>query len=130
MNEENLDGAKLVASAIAGLDYHYVVVNDKSYVLPPPTIARIAGACYWLTELGEGETVHAILSSLKNVEHLARALSWFIEGNDSLYEELAQGSLTEVVAAIEEALSMIDVTNFIQLSVLQRSAKMLIAKPK
>ena len=50
------EGARMVASAIVGLDYRIIVVNDKSYIIHPPTIAKIAGATYWLCEAGDGKT--------------------------------------------------------------------------
>lgn len=131
MEESNKkDGAKMIASAILGLDYKMVIVNDKSYIMEPPTIAKIAGATYWLCEYGDGKTLRDILMSLSKAENLTKALSWMIQGDDRLSEELAQGSLTEVVAGIEAGFSMIEATNFMRLSALQRSARLLVAKPK
>ncbi len=130
MDNEIQDGAKLVAAAIVGLDYKYITVNNTPYVLKPPTIHRLAGAAYWLTECGGGDSIKDVLETLANAESLAKALSWFINGDDSLAGELAQGTPTEVIAGIEQAFSMIDVENFIKLSALHRSAKMLIAKQK
>lgn len=124
------DGAMMVASAIIGMDYKMVIVNDKSYIIEPPTIARIAGATYWLCDYGEGEKLRDILMSLSKVENLAKALSWLIQGNDELSEELAKGSLTEVVDGIEAGFRMIEATNFMRLSALQKSARLLVAKQK
>lgn len=133
MTQENnvpQDGARMIASAIIGMDYRLIVVNDKSYIIMPPTIAKIAGASFWLTDLSDGNTLKEILSTLPKTESLAKALSWFINGDESLAEELAQGSLTEVMDGVEAAFSMIDAGNFIKLSALQKSARLLIAKPK
>ena len=124
------DGAKMVASAIIGLDYRMIIVNDRSYIMEPPTIAKIAGATYCLCDYGDGKTLREILTSLPKAENLAKALSWFIQANDDLSEELAQGSLSEVVAGIEAGFSMIETSNFMRLSALLKSARLLVAKPK
>lgn len=127
---EKKDGAKMIASAIIGLDYKTVIVNDKAYIMEPPTIAKIAGAAYWLCECGEGENLRDILMSLSKAENLAKALSWLIQADDKLSEELSQGSLSEVIAGIDAGFRMIEATNFMKLSALQRSARLLVAKPK
>lgn len=124
------EGARMVASAIVGLDYRIIVVNDKSYIIHPPTIAKIAGATYWLCEAGDGKTLREILVSLSKSENLTKALSWFIQGNEDLGEELTKGTLDEIVNGIEAAFSMIEAQNFMKLSALQRSASLLVAKPK
>lgn len=129
-NESKPDGAKLIAGAIIGMDYRIAVVNDKSYVIMPPTIAKIAGATYWLCDFGGGSTLREILQSMSKTENLAKALSWFIQGDDALADELAQGGMTEVVDALEAAFSMIDAGNFMKLSALLKSVRLLIAKPK
>lgn len=88
MEESNKkDGAMMIASAIIGLDYKTVIVNDKSYIIEPPTIAKIAGASYWLCDYGEGTTLRDILKCLSKAENLAKALSWLIQENDELSEE-------------------------------------------
>ena len=131
MEESNKkDGAMMIASAIIGLDYKTVIVNDKSYIIEPPTIAKIAGASYWLCDYGEGTTLRDILKCLSKAAKHAKALSWLIQENDELSEELAKGSLTEIVDGIEAGFSMIEATIFMRLSALQKSARLLVAKPK
>ena len=127
---DTLEGARMVASSIVGLDYRIIVVGDKSYIIQPPTIAKIAGATDWLSEMGEGSTMREILTSLSKSENLTKALSWFIQGNNELGEELMKGTMDEIVNGIESAFSMIDASNFMKLSALQKSASRLIAKPK
>lgn len=129
-NTDKNEGARMVASAIVGLDYRIIVVNDKSYIIHPPTIAKIAGATYWLCEAGDGKTLREILTSLSKSENLTKALSWFIQGNEDLGEELAKGTMDEIVNGVEAAFSMIDAENFMKLSALQKSASRLVAKPK
>lgn len=129
-SEPNIEGAKVVSSAVVGLDYRVVVVNAKTYIIHPPTIARISGAAFYLCEFGSADTVRDLLRSLPNTENLTKALSWLIQGDDALSEELAQAVPEEVISAIEAAFSMIGAENFIKLSALQKSVSLLIAKPK
>lgn len=130
MEEKKLDAAKLVSSAILGLDYRNIIVNDKAYIIHPPTIAKLAGATYWLSDIGEGETIHDVIQNMSEMTNIARALSWFIQGDDTLADELAQGTMKEIVGGLEAAFSLIDAENFIRLSVLARSAKTLVAKQR
>lgn len=129
-NTEKANGARMVASAIIGLDYRPIIVNSKTYIINPPTIAMIAGATYFLCEFGDGNTLRQLLASLKNSENLAKALSWFIQGDDKLSEELSQGTMTEIIDGIEAAFSLIEAQNFMKLSALRKSAELLVAKQK
>ena len=51
------DAAKIVASAVLGTDAVNVIVNDKVYVVEPPTIRKLAGAVLWLSDLRPGDNV-------------------------------------------------------------------------
>lgn len=119
----------MVSAALLGLDYRTTIVNDKVYIIHPPTIHKIAAAAYWLDGIITGEDFGSIVDSLKNLNNTATALSYLIAGDDSLAEELAQGQINEVVEGLETAFTLIDTSNFIRLLALERSAKMLIAKP-
>lgn len=123
-------GAKLVDSAILGMDFRSVVVNGKAYVIMPPTIARIAGAGCYLSDFDEVKDVKDIFNLLKDIGNAAKALSWFINGDESLAEELSQGTLEEVVMALETAYSLISVENFSRLSALTRNVSSLTARQK
>lgn len=125
---EKPNGAKMVSAAIIGMDYRNVLVNGKVYAIHPPTIAKIAGAAYWLSDLGDGKTLKELIGSLTSIGNLAHCLSWFIKGNDDLAEELSQAKIGEVVEAIETAFTLIDAGNFLKLSALLRSVRPLIAK--
>lgn len=128
--ENKLDGPKMVASAIIGLDVRNIIVNDKTYVISPPSIARIAGATFWLSEMKDGTNMRELFKNFSNSKNLTRALSWFIQGNDELSDELAEGTLDEIVEALVIACSLIDAENFMKLSVLRRSVRRLVAKQK
>lgn len=124
------NATKIVAGAIIGLDFKVVVVNGKAYAIHPPTIAKIAGAASYLSDIEGGETLQDILMSLTSIESATKALSWLIAGNESLSEELSQGTLEEVVSALEQGLMLISAENFIKLSLLARSVQKVIAKLK
>lgn len=120
--------AKVVCGAILGMDAKTVIVNNKAYYIAPPTIHKIAGAVYYLSDMEEGQTMREVLMSLKDVQLAAHALSWFIRGNDSLFEELCNGTLDEIVDALEVAYSLVSAENFIKLSALAKNVASLTAK--
>lgn len=124
------NAAKIVSSAILGMDFKVVIVNGKSYIVTPPTIKKIAGAAYWLSDVKDGKNIKELLASINNVEPLAHALSWFIQGNDSLFEELSNGTLNEVIDGIESAYSLLSTKNFLRLSVLAKNVASLTAKQR
>lgn len=123
------EGAKIVSSAILGMDFKVVAVAGKSYVIAPPTIKRLAGAGYWLSSI-KGETIKDVLLSKDTPEAFAHALSYMIQGDDGLFGELSNGTDEEIRCALEEAYSMVSVGNFIGLLGLARNVASLIAKPK
>ena len=49
--------SKIVSAAVLGKDFETVFVNGKAYVIHPPTIHKIAGAGYYLSDLKDGITV-------------------------------------------------------------------------
>lgn len=119
---------KLVSSAILGLDGVVVRVAGKRYVINPPTIHRIAGAAYYLSDIGDGKTLPDILKTINNSSNLVKALSWFIAGNTSLCRKLSKGTFDEIVNALEAAYSLIPAKAFIKLSTLAKSVASLTAK--
>lgn len=124
------EGAKIVSDAITGNDFRVVVVNNKSYVINPPTIHKIAGAAGYLSNVGKMETLEDILLSMKATPNASYALSWFIGGNDDLFEELSKGTFEENVDALLVALSLISVENFMKLSALAKNVALLTAKQR
>lgn len=123
-------GSKIITSAILGLDGETVTINDKAYYIKPPTIKRIAGAGYCFSRYGGEETIGEYLRGISDIKELCRALSWFITGDQSLTDELSEGTLDEIVKGIEVAVSLISVENFIKLSALTRSVSSVIASPR
>lgn len=124
-------GSKVISSALLGMDMEIVRVNDKSYAVKPPTIARLAGASYFLADIGDARTMGDVLRTITSgAEGLAHALSWFIQGDDSLYEELSKGTMDEIVTALEKCLNLISTETFLRLSALTKNVSTLIAKPK
>lgn len=124
------DASKTVSAAILGNDFRTVLVAGRAYVIMPPTIHKIAGAA---AHLGAFEDIKSVGDALRSMQHLteaAAALSFFINGDESLKGELSQGTLPEVTYALEAALSLIDVANFSRLSVLTRNVSRLTARPR
>lgn len=123
-------GSKLVSEAIVGDDIKTVIVAEKLYVIHPPTIYKLAGAGKYLSSLGDEQSVRDCIKSINDSEKLVYALSWFIKGDNSLYEDLSRGTFDELVDALSEAYSLISVENFTRLSILAKNVAKLIANQK
>lgn len=127
---DSRNGPRVVAGALLGYDTRTVIIGGQPYVITPPTLHRLAGAAYWLSGYRKLDTMHDILCSLKDIRNLAHAISWFIRGDDSLYGECLGLTLTEAVAILDTAFTLVSTQDFLRLSVLTRSAGMLTAKQK
>lgn len=127
----NENAAQLVTSALLGYDRKAISVNGKVYIIPAPTIKRIAGAGHYLcANMKEGMTLKDVLQDISEAESLCKALSWFINGDDSLADELSNGKYEEIVHGLEVGYSLISIENFIKLSALRKSVAKMIAKPR
>ena len=104
-------GAKIISESIIGGDFRTVFVAGKAYTVYPPTLREA-------------------LLSLGNSEAYSKALSWLIAGDGSLNDELSQGTLDEVVDALDETLSMIDSKVFLKAVSLAKNVSLLAAKPR
>lgn len=124
------NASKIINAAVLGKDFETVFVNGNAYMIHPPTIHKIAGAGYYLSDLKDAATVTDMLRSLKDVETASRALSWLIQGDENLYEELSSGTFDEVVEALATGLSMISAENFYKLLALAKNVAILTAKQK
>ncbi len=120
----------VVSSAILGFDCKVVLVGGKRYVISPPTIKMIAGASYYLSGIEDSGDTNGFLHNVVNSENLAHALSWFINGDDSLFGEMQHGTTDELIDGIEKAYSLISVQNFMKLSALARNVARLTAKQR
>ena len=123
-------GAKIVSESIIGSDIRTVFVAGKAYTVYPPTIHKLAGAISYLSDVKDAESMREILLSLGESEAYSKALSWLIDGDESLSEELAKGTYEENVNALDEALSMIDSKVFLKAVNLARNVSLLAAKPR
>ena len=121
---------KLISGAILGFDGEPVEINGRIYIIKPPTISKIAGASYWLSDLSGASSFEEVFSSLKDLDSVSKALSWFINGDEKLYDELSKGTLEEVVNALEKAFSMVSAENFTRLLILARNVARLTANPR
>lgn len=123
-------GAKVISEAILGRDFRTVVIAGKAYTVHPPTIKRMAGAISHLSGVKEAQTIREVLLSLGDMDRLAKALSWFIAGDESLAAELGKGTLEEVVEALEAVADMIEIKVFLKAASLAKSVSLLAAKPR
>jgi len=133
--EQNIEipnAAKTVSSALLGFDVKVVLVNGNRYVIKPPTIDKIAGGAYWLSRFDRSgkESIDEIIMAMTDINMVSKALSWMIQGDESLAEELAKGTLDENIVALCTAYSMVNTQNFTMLSALARNVGKLIAKQK
>ena len=123
-----MDAIEMVSSAVLGIDQEAVFIGGKVYHIYPPTIRRLVGAVRYLKG-GEGESIREVVLSM-DLEGVAKALSWLVEGNESLYEVFLDAPINDVMEGVIKGLSLIDPGNFMRLSALQKSVRSLIAKPR
>ena len=123
------NAAKIVSSAILGLDVETVIVAGKMYVIMPPTMRKLIGAAYWLSGI-EGDSIKDAIFSATNIEALCHALSWMIQGNENLAEELLDGTDSEIKEALDKAYSLISAENFTGLLALAKNVAKLTAKQR
>lgn len=128
--KDQTKGAKLVSSALLGLDGETCVVGGKVYFMYPPTMKKITGCGHYLSTFGKEESVADFMRKAHSMEDCCKALSWLLVGDESVAEQLAEGTLDEVLTAIEVGLSLIGTKNFPRLSTLSRNVASLIAKPR
>lgn len=124
------NGSKIVSASIVGADFVSVMVNGKCYAVFPPTVHKLAGAGLYLSDFGGEQDLREIIKSINDAGKLAHALSWLVNDDDSLFDELSHGTFDELVSAICEAYSLISVESFTKLSTLARNVSSLIAKQK
>lgn len=124
------NGSKVVSASIIGADFVNVMVNNKVYSIFPPTIHKLAGAGLYLSDFGDEQTFRDVIKSINNSDKLAHTLSWLIKGDNSLVNELEQGTFDELVDAVSQAYSLISVENFTKLSALAKNVRNLIANQK
>lgn len=130
MGNTKRSAAKVVSAAILGLDGETVIVAGKAYHILPPTIKRIAQAAFYLSDMGDAETLKGLLMSIGNPEPLCNALSCMIKGDESLKDDLMEGTLSEIAEALDVAYSLASVENFWRLSALARNVASLTAKQR
>ena len=122
--------SKLVADAILREDFVTIMVNGKTYCISPPTIIKLVKAAKYLDSFEEGKTLAEVLGMLKNLDDTCKALSVFIQGDESISDELSKGTFEEVVNGLQTAYSLISIKDFQTLSILAKSAARMIAKPR
>ena len=123
-------GAKIISESIIGTDFRTVFVAGKAYTVYPPTIHKLSGAISCLAGVKEADNLKEVLLSLGESEAYSKALSWLITGDESLGEELANGTYEENVNALDEVFSLIDSKVFLKAVSLAKNVSLLAAKPR
>lgn len=123
-------GAKIISESIIGGDFRTVFVGGRAYTIYPPTIHKLAGAISHLSGVEEADNLKEILLSLGESEVYCKALSWLINGDERLSDELAKGTYEENVNALDEAFSLIDSKVFLKAVSLAKNVSLLAAKPR
>lgn len=133
------EASKIISSAIIGYDVEIVVVAGKRYVIQPPTIHKMSGAIFHLSDvelknadsLGTVKSFMEFIISLKDsIEQCTKALSWLVKGDDSIYEELSHGAPDEIVEGLIAGFSMIDESVFLKAATLAKNVAKMAANPK
>ena len=127
MEKEN-KGARLVTSAMLGLDGETAVIGGKGYYIHPPTIKKIVGCAHYLGGFGNEDSIGDYIRKLGNLGDICKGLSFLVKGDESLTDELQNGTLDEIIRAVEIGIGLIGTRNFVRLSVLSRNVSGLIAK--
>lgn len=130
MGRAKKNAAKIVSAAILGLDGETVIVAGRAYHILPPTIRKIAQAAFYLSDMDDVSTLKGLIMSIGRPEPLCNALSCMIRGDESLADELMDGTMEEVAEALEVAYSLASVENFWKLSALARNVASLTAKQR
>lgn len=126
-----MDAAKIVSSAIIGADAENIIVGGKAYFVSPPTIRKLAGAGFYLSNLAPTEETNvADILKLLGTDNAAHALSWFVAGDESLTETFLDAPFSDVVGGLVIVYSLISTENFLKLSTLARNVSGLIARQK
>lgn len=124
-----MDAVKLVSSEILGLNAETVSIGGEVYVVNPPTIRRLAGATMYLGGVSAFENTAELVKAVAS-DDLARALSWLLNGDESMTEKFLDCDVNEVALGVAVGISMIDPGNFTALSVSARNVRSLIARQK
>lgn len=130
MGKTKKKAAKVISAAILGLDGETVVVAGRAYHILPPTLKKIAQAAYYLSDMEDADTLKGLMQSVGKPEPLCNALSCMIRGDESLCNDLMEGTMEEVAEALEVAYSLASVENFWRLSALARNVASLTAKQR
>lgn len=102
-------GSGYVSRAMTGGDSQPIVVNEKYYMIPSPTIETIAKVGEALCDEQESKDVRGILYNILHAEAYVKALSRMIIGDDSLVDALLEGTTDEILNGLETGLSMLSI---------------------
>jgi hypothetical protein len=124
--------SNIVSSSIVREDKKTIFINGKAYIIKSPTIHNMAGAISCLSKMDfkEGDTFRDVFINNKDCVQYAKALSWFIEGDAGLSEELEKGTFEDVIEGLESAFELLSPDFFWKAASLTKSACNLAASQK
>lgn len=122
--------SKLITEALLGEDGVTILVDGQSYYVESPTIERIVGAAKYLHHVEDCKSLEDILNIMSNLENACKALSFFIQGDESLSAKLAKGKPNEIIIGLKAAYSLISIKDFYELSTLAKSVAKMVANPR
>lgn len=124
--------AKVISDAIVGNDYETVIVKEKPYTIYPPSIHQTAGAisCLSSANIGDCNSFKDLFNFFLDSEQLAKALSYLVQDNEELYEELSKGTHDEIISALEIGFSLVSSEVFLRAVNLMKSVQRMAAKEK
>lgn len=124
---------KLVADAVLGKECMQVKVGGNIYTIVPPTIKVLAGVGLGLSTINfpkDAVNLLDVFKGMREVDGAAIALSYLIQGDESLVERFKECRADEVISALSSGLELIDIKGFIGLLGLTRNVQSLIAVPR
>ena len=86
------------------------------------------GCAHYLGTFGDEQSLGDYIRKLDKLDDPCKGLSWLIKGDESLADDLGNGTLDEIIEGVEKGVGLIGTKNFLRLSVLSRNVSGLIAR--
>lgn len=113
-----------------GLDGETILVNGKVYYVTPPTIKKMVGCAMYMSDFGNEESLRDYFMKMGDLGKVCKALSWLVVGDESKAEDFMEGTLEEIVQAIDVCWALVSAENFYRLSLLGKNVQKMIANQR
>lgn len=101
----------LVARDLIGIDRN-IILGGRLYLMPPPTISRLAGVTWELRDFINLGSLTTCLSSTKNVYKIVAAVSRLMTGEAKWTEALSHCSVPELSRILSCALGYVSISDY------------------